>query len=103
MPGRCLLPAPIRNRRGFVRDHTDGRAGTEMVSHPGRSGIYAPSTETNCGPKNETTPAPTTITHVIRARIIAGQRRWRWDLNPRKGCPFTRFRGVRPRPLGDST
>ena len=29
--------------------------------------------------------------------------RWRWDLNPRKGCPFTRFRGVRPRPLGDST
>src|SRR5271166_5719512 len=29
--------------------------------------------------------------------------RWRWDLNPRRGCPLTRFRGVRPRPLGDST
>src|SRR6202020_3488831 len=42
--------------------------------------------------------------------VVAGQRsardhvwRWRWDLTPRKGCPFTRFRGVRPRPLGDST
>src|SRR5215467_12524250 len=35
--------------------------------------------------------------------IIAVQRRWRWDLNPRMGCPITRFRGVRPRPLGDST
>jgi hypothetical protein len=28
-------------------------------------------------------------------RIVAGQWRWRWDLNPRKGCPFTRFRGLR--------
>src|SRR6185436_20921809 len=35
--------------------------------------------------------------------VFTGQQRWRWDLNPRKGCPFTRFRGVRPRPLGDST
>src|SRR6266516_716271 len=35
--------------------------------------------------------------------IVAGQQRWRWDLNPRRGCPLTRFRGVRPRPLGDST
>ena len=35
--------------------------------------------------------------------IAPGEERWRWDLNPRKGCPFTRFRGVRPRPLGDST
>src|SRR5216684_3538253 len=35
--------------------------------------------------------------------ITPGQRRWRWDLNPRRGCPLTRFRGVRPRPLGDST
>src|SRR5205085_12176995 len=29
--------------------------------------------------------------------------RWRWDLNPRTACTVTRFRGVRPRPLGDST
>jgi hypothetical protein len=27
--------------------------------------------------------------------IIAGQRRWRWDLNPRKTCAFTRFRVLR--------
>jgi hypothetical protein len=35
--------------------------------------------------------------------VIADQERWRWDLNPRKDRSFTRFRGVRPRPLGDST
>jgi hypothetical protein len=29
------------------------------------------------------------------ARIIPGQRRWRWDLNPRKTCAFTRFRVLR--------
>ena len=29
-------------------------------------------------------------------RVVAGQWRWRWDLNPRKGCPFTRFRELRP-------
>src|SRR5262250_1563290 len=39
----------------------------------------------------------------VRAGVYAGQWRWRWDLNPRKTCAFTRFRGVRPRPLGDST
>ena len=37
-----------------------------------------------------------------RARGALAER-WRWDLNPRRGCPLTRFRGVRPRPLGDST
>src|SRR6266540_7156945 len=35
--------------------------------------------------------------------VVAGQGRWRWDLNPRTACTVTRFRGVRPRPLGDST
>src|SRR5207248_11698800 len=45
-----------------------------------------------------------TVTGVQTCALpISGQWRWRWDLNPRKGCPFTRFRGVRPRPLGDST
>ncbi len=29
--------------------------------------------------------------------------RWRWDLNPRRGCPVTRFRGVLLRPLGHAT
>ena len=29
--------------------------------------------------------------------------RWRWDLNPRRGCPLTRFRGVLLRPLGHAT
>src|SRR6266536_2721726 len=29
-------------------------------------------------------------------RIVPGQWRWRWDLNPRKACAFTRFRVLRP-------
>src|SRR6185436_9301212 len=29
--------------------------------------------------------------------------RWRWDLNPRRSCPLTRFRGVLLRPLGHAT
>ena len=27
--------------------------------------------------------------------IIPSQWRWRWDMNPRRGCPLTRFRGLR--------
>src|SRR5262247_2602447 len=27
--------------------------------------------------------------------VYAGQGRWRWDLNPRKTCAFTRFRVLR--------
>lgn len=38
-----------------------------------------------------------------RPALCLADGRWRWDLNPRRGCPLTRFRGVRPRPLGDST
>ena len=49
----------------------------------------------------------TAVASKVRAgvsrSIAAGQWRWRWDLNPRMSCPITRFRGVRPRPLGDST
>jgi transposase InsO family protein len=53
-------------------------------------------------PENGKTPDPDRGFGVIpMSREIT--QRWRWDLNPRKGCPFTRFRGVRPRPLGDST
>jgi hypothetical protein len=29
--------------------------------------------------------------------------RWRWDLNPRRACTLTRFRGVLLRPLGHAT
>jgi hypothetical protein len=32
---------------------------------------------------------------AAKAGVLAGQQRWRWDLNPRKGCPFTRFRELR--------
>ena len=38
-----------------------------------------------------------------RLAMSGRHERWRWDLNPRRGCPLTRFRGARPRPLGDST
>src|SRR5262252_1883419 len=52
---------------------------------------------------NEPRGAETPAWRLPRTGILAGQWRWRWDLNPRKTCAFTRFRGVRPRPLGDST
>ena len=29
--------------------------------------------------------------------VSAGEPRWRWDLNPRTGCPVTRFRVLRTR------
>src|SRR5215469_9761413 len=52
---------------------------------------------------NEPRGAEIPARRLPRTGILAGQWRWRWDLNPRKTCAFTRFRGVRPRPLGDST
>jgi transposase InsO family protein len=53
-------------------------------------------------PATASTPNPDVGSGCPRC-LETSQWRWRWDLNPRKGCPFTRFRGVRPRPLGDST
>src|SRR5215475_12158354 len=53
-------------------------------------------------PANRKTPNPNVGSRSFLCPETS-QERWRWDLNPRKGCPFTRFRGVRPRPLGDST
>ncbi len=49
--------------------------------------------------RDVTLSSPASTSKVLPARV----QRWRWDLNPRRGCPLTRFRGVRPRPLGDST
>ena len=46
-------------------------------------------------PRTETNAAAKAACSGKHSRIIAGQERWRWDLNPRKGCPFTRFRGLR--------
>ena len=43
------------------------------------------------------TPQPLTCEDAADAR------RWRWDLNPRRACPLTRFRGVLLRPLGHAT
>jgi hypothetical protein len=34
---------------------------------------------------------------------VASTWRWRWDLNPRRSYPLTRFRGVLLRPLGHAT
>ena len=47
--------------------------------------------------------APPRVQAVAEPGKMRVSVRWRWDLNPRRGCPLTRFRGVRPRPLGDST
>src|SRR5450432_952835 len=39
---------------------------------------------------------------VTCGNVVSGWR-WRWDLNPRRAFTLTRFRGVRARPLRDST
>ncbi len=84
---RTTGAAPARRRR-------------QATSQGGRRG-EAPTSGVRGSP-----PGADIATHgksAQRADEQGGRRRWRWDLNPRRGCPLTRFRGVRPRPLGDST
>src|SRR6266516_5687922 len=45
-------------------------------------------------PANDQTPNPDVGSGCPRC-LATSQRRWRWDLNPRRGCPLTRFRGLR--------
>ena len=47
-------------------------------------------------PKEHTAPA-------VQPLMTERQWRWRWDLNPRRTCALTRFRGVLLRPLGHAT
>jgi len=87
--------------------HRQGTAGvsSQIMTAPvrGRSsgpiqpaaGISARSTETICGPKLSPPAVPAATEQAQETRIIAGQWRWRWDLNPRKTCAFTRFRVLR--------
>src|SRR5215469_327642 len=44
---------------------------------------------------NEPRGAETPAWRLPRTGILAGQWRWRWDLNPRKTWAFTRFRVLR--------
>ena len=46
-------------------------------------------------PKTETNAAITAACLSKHSCIVPGQWRWRWDLNPRKTCAFTRFRVLR--------
>ena len=45
--------------------------------------------------KTETKASQARKARPLWSRVVPGHRRWRWDLNPRKGCPFTRFRVLR--------
>ena len=116
-PG-TVLGARVCPDEGFYL-HRRGSAGvcsriTSAAVH-GRSsgpmqpaaGISALSTETICGPKLRLQRCPSPRSRHGETRIIAGQQRWRWDLNPRKGCPLTRFRVLRTtvhhRPLASLT
>src|SRR5579859_8004033 len=94
---------PSHHRKGAGRpaqphnpSHHRKGAGARPTPQPkppprGSGGLGPPGK--NCGPSAQ----------VGEAHQAAVAARWRWDLNPRRGCPLTRFRGVRPRPLGDST
>src|SRR5918996_987875 len=48
-------------------------------------------------------PAPATDGGHVLPQMRWSEGRWRWDSNPRGGCPHTRFRGVVLRPLGHAT
>src|SRR5579859_2224065 len=94
-------PPSFRGVRGSAQTHNPkpppwGRGAARPTPQPkpppwGSGGLGPPGK--NCGPSAQ----------VGEAHQAAVAARWRWDLNPRRGCPLTRFRGVRPRPLGDST
>ena len=58
---------------------------------PPSSGPVETSNET----KTETRRADRRMNANNPLSGIAGQQRWRWDLNPRRGCPLTRFRVLR--------
>jgi hypothetical protein len=47
--------------------------------------------------------APAASAEAVTCADVFEGERWRWDLNPRRGCPLTRFRGVLLRPLGHAT
>jgi hypothetical protein len=86
LPGRGLLPAPTGTRgvsSQIMPAAVQGRSSGPMQP---AAGISALSTET--------TEVPAAREPAQITRIIAGQWRWRWDLNPRKTCAFTRFRGL---------
>ena len=88
-----------RARRGLLPDHVRRRAGPEFRSRSSRPrGISALSTETMCGPRLRPPRCPPPPSRHKGARIVTGQWRWRWDLNPRKTCSFTRFRVLREAP-----
>jgi len=52
--------------------------------------VAALNTEGLLAGRRTDTPIPDALIRRHRS-----QWRWRWDLNPRKGCPFTRFRVLR--------
>jgi hypothetical protein len=78
--------------RQLGRGHRVGAHGARLKRDDQRQPVEPPAAEV---------PGP-------RPRVVRGSgppaptRRWRWDLNPRRGCFLIRFRSVRPRPLRDS-
>ena len=78
-----------RNTSGEVQGRSSVRSNPPRVSRP-------LSTETICGPKLRPPPrGPAATEQAQGACIVAGQWRWRWDLNPRKACAYIRFRVLR--------
>ena len=91
---------------GLVRAARDGTSGwspkctirSGSSLHPQHQHWAAPSPSWSMGQTWKRQPA-----RFGPAGVSAGEWRWRWDLNPRRSCPLTRFRGVLLRPLGHAT
>ena len=81
LPGRWLLPASTGTYRGLLPDHIRRSAGPELGSIQPAAG----SRPCHLRPfvaQTKNTAVPTAIEQPQETRIIAGQWRWRWDLNP---------------------
>src|ERR1700689_791536 len=100
--GMLLAPWPVRTR--FLADRTLGSP-RRILASGGGSPEPGQAIPTHCRMITCANVRDVTLSSPGEhaERTVGPLRRWRGDLNPRRGCPLTRFRGVRPRPLGDST
>ena len=118
---RALPPAPRVGQQGPRlrppgRPQRPGRpARFRQGRRPGSHRQPRPAPPTPPRPPRTTSPPPQDGEGKINSDLgrsdsglpsgVPGRHdwRWRWDLNPRRSCLLTRFRGVLLRPLGHAT
>ena len=84
-----------------VVDAATGELLRELVLDPARD--YQPTGRPPGPAPKKHKPGPTNRGSGLCRCPETSHWRWRWDLNPRRACTLTRFRGVLLRPLGHAT